>query len=178
MVPEEIGDQPKLKRDSMTKTEMIAAINYLVKTGRPFDELVMLAEDYKDRFGSWISVATLLIESDAGGFLCVVDKGEEKRVFVSDEVNGESWKDCYNWICKQTNPETRNKFSIQYCYIEESSDDEDDLSWITPEMFEERLDYVATYNLDALELMAIPGVRDLVREALNNEVIEALKANR
>lgn len=54
------------------------------------------------------------------------------------------------------------------------AEDPGDLSWVTAEMFGEKLIELAACE----DLLAIPGVLELVSEALNNEVIEALQDER
>lgn len=51
---------------------------------------------------------------------------------------------------------------------------EDDYSWVTDEMFDEQLDDLC-HELGLHVIMAIPGVDLLVREELNNKVLEELK---
>jgi hypothetical protein len=46
--------------------------------------------------------------------------------------------------------------------------------WVTPEMFDDELRRQASNE----DLLTIPGVYELVREQLNNEVLEALAQNK
>jgi hypothetical protein len=50
----------------------------------------------------------------------------------------------------------------------------EDFSWVTDEMFDSKLEELAANE----DLLAIPGVLEIVREELNNAVLEALKEER
>jgi len=91
----------------MTRTQMIAAIKHLLNAGRPFAELVSLAEDYRDRFGSWVSVGDLLDGAGVKFGCSIVDTwngGAGGRVsrFTSDLQGLEAWNECFEWILKHT----------------------------------------------------------------------------
>lgn len=53
----------------------------------------------------------------------------------------------------------------------------DDYSWITPDMFEEKVRDIA-YRHGTGELLAIPGVWEIVQEHFNNAVLEELEEER
>lgn len=157
----------------MTDKEMLTAINYLVKTGASFEDLVSLCLDYRDRFGSWVSVPTLLVESDAPEFYCVVNKTDSSRCYVSAELGAKSWRDCYEWMIRKCKtPADRELYEIGY--LEAPEVDENELSFITSDMFAAKLGEIC-YDQN---LLNIPGVYEIVSEYFNNEVIEALRDER
>jgi len=49
-----------------------------------------------------------------------------------------------------------------------------DYSWVTDEMFDEKLREIC----ETTDLLSIPGVYEVVREELNNEVLDALAQDR
>ena len=52
-----------------------------------------------------------------------------------------------------------------------------DYSWVTNEMFEQKLEEILkTYN--GAQLLTIPGVYELLSEHFNNEVLSALQSER
>ena len=165
----------------MTQTEMIAAINYLVAQGKSFEDLVSLAEDYRDRFGSWVAVSTLLSESDAPQFYCAVVDAEpshRSHRFISSELGGKSWRECFDWIIHNSpTPADRLLWTMQYREeIEEEPEeiDPEDTSFITSDMFSAKLEEICFDQ----NLLAIAGVYEIVSEHFNNEVIEALQDER
>ena len=56
-------------------------------------------------------------------------------------------------------------------------DDPNDHSWITPEMFDEKLSEMA-HRASVAEILALPGVLEICREELNNEIIAELEDER
>lgn len=52
-----------------------------------------------------------------------------------------------------------------------------DYSWVTDEMFDRMLVDILD-DTDSSEILAIPGVYDLVKEYFNNEVLEQLEEER
>lgn len=93
----------------MTKDQMIASINYIIKKGSAFSDMVSLAQDYVAEYGAGIgSVAGLLTDSNAPDFGCsVIDTwngGDGGRVsrFTSDKANIDGFSDCEIWIHDHT----------------------------------------------------------------------------
>jgi hypothetical protein len=52
-------------------------------------------------------------------------------------------------------------------------DNKQDWTWVTTEMFDDKLEKIVN-GMGALAMLDIPGVREIVTEHLNNEVLEAL----
>ena len=50
-------------------------------------------------------------------------------------------------------------------------------SWVTDELFQEALDTIVS-KMSPHDLMSIPGVDEIVREELNNEVLSVLEEER
>ncbi len=57
------------------------------------------------------------------------------------------------------------------------SQNTDDYSWVTNEMFDAELTEICS-DVGTVGLMSIPGVYELVKEDLNNEVLERLRDRR
>jgi hypothetical protein len=56
-------------------------------------------------------------------------------------------------------------------------DFDDDYSWVTDEMFDEALEEICE-EMGGRAVLQIPGVQEVVREALNNEALEHLERHR
>ena len=57
------------------------------------------------------------------------------------------------------------------------SSNENDYSWVTQEMFDEKLEKILDDQTGG-SLLIIPGVYEIVREYFNNDVLEALEEER
>ncbi len=57
------------------------------------------------------------------------------------------------------------------------SQNTDDYSWVTNEMFDAELDDLC-HDIGPVGIMSIAGVYELVKEDLNNEVLERLRDRR
>lgn len=54
---------------------------------------------------------------------------------------------------------------------------QNDYSWVTDEMFENKLEDLVG-KMSTVDLMAIPGINEILREELNNEVLDELEQER
>lgn len=57
------------------------------------------------------------------------------------------------------------------------SEEENDYSWVTNEMFDEKLEQIVGH-MPPEELLSIDGIYEILREELNNAVLDALEAER
>ena len=53
----------------------------------------------------------------------------------------------------------------------------EDYSWVTDEMFEKELEEIVA-GMSAAEILGVPGVHEILREELNNDVLERLEEER
>lgn len=54
----------------------------------------------------------------------------------------------------------------------------EDFSWVTTEMFDEELKEILASDNDAVSLLSIPGIYEILAEHYNNEILVNLKRHR
>lgn len=179
----------------MTQDQMAKAMA-MVCENDGFDDCVMLAQDYVERFGEMHcgSIAGMLINANAGkgqwfcSVIYVDDSGNRISKFSSELAGMHGHNECYRWIY---DAKDKRGLELEYylpcvciacaspdcegdCCDDDEESDEDDLSFITNEMFAAKLGEICENE----DLLLIPGVYEIASEHFNNEVIEALQDER
>ena len=80
-------------------------------------------------------------------------------------------------ITRKTSGSIQKHCSVDECLWEYSTTRKDDYSWVTDEMFDEAFEVVVDAYPASL-MLRLPGVYDVLKESLNNDVLSWLVESR